>query len=262
MAAFSVQMDGSKDYTLTLNVSQSSQDYGDNESVVAWSLVAAGSWGSYGGYSTSYSVTINGTTYAGTIPSFNPNPSQTIRSGTTPVKHNADGTKTISVSGSWDSRHPNIGKGTVNGSLTLSRIPKPPDAPGVPTLSNITPTGMRATWTGSPDSNGASITGQQLQYATDPAFANQVAAPIFGASIRSYDVPGLTPSTDYYYRTRAKNSQGWGPWSAARKARTLSGYYVWNGSAWRPGAAFVWTGTAWAVAEIFVWDGNAWTPTT
>lgn len=124
MASFTVGMSGARGYSLTLNVNQVSQNISANTSTVSWSLVASGSWGSYGNYATGWSVSIGGQGYSGTIGSFNPNPSQVIASGSTTVGHAADGTLNLYSSGWWDSGHSNIGSGNPTGWLTLSTIPR------------------------------------------------------------------------------------------------------------------------------------------
>jgi len=212
MASFSVQMDGVRDYTLTLNVTQVSQNAGANTSTVSWSLVAAGTWGSFGNYSTPWSANIGGQAYSGSIPSFNPNPSQTIASGSTVITHDANGFRTISVSGHWNSSHSNIGKGTASGSLTLTRIPKAPLAPGAPSVGTVTPSTVALSWS-APDNRGSAITGYTVQYATNSGFTTGTGTQNFSGT--SGTVTGLNPGQQHWFRVRATNGVGTGPYGAS-----------------------------------------------
>lgn len=124
-------------YQLQLDVTQASQDIPNNTSLVSWSLrinKLSGS-GRYTFSSDSSSVTINGTTYYASFTyDFRSYSSLLIQSGSTTVAHNADGTKTISVSGTFDDVQANLGAGTASGTLGLTTIPRA----SVPTLSAST----------------------------------------------------------------------------------------------------------------------------
>ncbi len=173
------------------------------------------------------------------------------------IAHDSNGYNAVTFSAS----HRDVGvfgTASLSGSFAANRIPKPPTAPGVPVLSAVGPTSLTAKWTAPSNNNGASITGYEIQYATNSGFTSNLVTVSVGASSLSQAFSNLTPSTDYWFRVRAKNSQGWGAWSAASTTRTLSGFYVWNGSAWRPAATYVWNGSAWKVGEVFVWNGTEW----
>lgn len=263
MAAFSYQMTGARDYVLTLYVDQASQNYGNNTSVVSWSLVASGSWGSFGNYATSWSVNISGNVYSGSIGSFNPNPNQVIASGSTTVGHDANGYTTIGVSAYWDSRHVNIGAGNPGGSLTLSRIPKAPVANGAPVASNLMPTSVKLTWPANTNNNGAGIDQYLLRInKTSPADGNGYVDYPLGGSTLSHTVTGLSPGTQYYATVYAHNGQGYSAKSADTPFKTLSGAYVRRGSTWKPVEVLVYRSGQWKSAEVLVYRNGAWVPAT
>jgi hypothetical protein len=211
MAYFDVQMNGARDYVLRLHVNVASQNYAANTSVVNWILEARGTWGSFGNYSTSWSVNIGGQTRSGTIGSFNPNPYQTIASGSVTITHNADGNKTIYSSGYWDSRHSNIGAGTTGGNYTLPRIPKPPAAPTPIGIDQVTSSSFRYRFSGN-SNNGAAVDQWQAQLATNSSFTTGVRTVTSTGTTVFTDLPaGVT----YWVRSRGHNSRGWGAWSSS-----------------------------------------------
>ncbi len=83
------------------NWSLSSQSVANNQSVISWNLkLISGEYGRISSeLSKEWSVTINGTTYSGTNSvAIGNNTTKTLASGTTTIKHNADGTKAVPVS--------------------------------------------------------------------------------------------------------------------------------------------------------------------
>lgn len=86
-------------------------------------------WYSFGSQ-ISYSVVINGTTYSGTIPSYNGSSTVTLKSNSNiEIPHNSDGTKTINLSFSVaDSTGQNYtcGNASASGTMTLTDLHKAP----------------------------------------------------------------------------------------------------------------------------------------
>ena len=104
---------GGGNYRLDLTVNQSSQSVANNTSSVSWSLVITKTAGSgyWSNNASSWNVNIGGQTKSGTIASydFRGKTSMSLGSGSFTIAHNADGTKSISVSGYFNG---NIGSGT------------------------------------------------------------------------------------------------------------------------------------------------------
>lgn len=74
-----------------------------------------------------YSISINGTSYTGTIPTYTAGSTLTIRSGTQTISHNNDGTKSISYSFSVNDASGQsyaCGNASASGNLTLTTIKK------------------------------------------------------------------------------------------------------------------------------------------
>ena len=117
---------------LRLIVNQTSQNIASNYSVVSWSLaIIEGSASSFSNTAIGYNVKINGVTTSGSYTfDFRPSGTQTktIDSGSSRVYHDADGTKTITVSGYTASTGTTSGgPGTASGTLALTRIPRGPN---------------------------------------------------------------------------------------------------------------------------------------
>jgi len=89
-----------------------------------------------------------------------------------------------------------------------ARIPKPPQRPAKPTLSNFTPTSVRVN--GSiPDDMGAGI--EEYQFAASP---HDGSGQIFTSNAgQIHDVTGLAPGRSYVFQYRARNRMGWSDWS-------------------------------------------------
>lgn len=121
----------SNQITLRFTWSQSSQSIANNNSVVSWSLKLISTSGSISSSaSKSWSVTVNGTNYSGTnTVGISTNTTKTLASGSTTVRHNADGTKSFSFSFSqqFDINYSGvgwIGTKSGSGSGTLTTIPR------------------------------------------------------------------------------------------------------------------------------------------
>ena len=117
---------GSRTYC-TLSVTQSSQSIADNTSTISYSLVLHRPSAISSSVSKSWSCTINGVAHSGSG-TIGGSGNKTLLSGTQTISHNADGTKSISFSGScgleitWSGSW--IGTISGSGSMTLSTIPR------------------------------------------------------------------------------------------------------------------------------------------
>lgn len=264
MSSGSAPLNGSGPQEIWISVSRTGQSYSGNYSTyqITVKYLAKG-WGSWSGSTQYWSANAGGETWSGTFVIGSPGTSDiTLLSDTWNRSHNSSGYgSSFTATAAINTDHSSIGDGSVSVTESAApRIPKPPAQQGAPTISNIAPTSMTVKWPASTNNNGAAIERYQLQRATNSAFTTGVSTSTFGASTLQMNVTGLTPSTSYWYRDRAENSQGWGAWSSSTQTKTLSGFYVWNGSAWKPGEALVWNGTAWVSGEVFIWDGTAWVP--
>jgi hypothetical protein len=118
-------------YSLLLDVSEKSYSIENNTSQVEWwvGIRSNTAYHNHYGLSETYKVVINGTTVHNAVhtPTVNSGATVWVASGTTTVSHNADGSKSISVSASFN----NADRGTYlpttgscSGSLKLTTIPR------------------------------------------------------------------------------------------------------------------------------------------
>jgi titin len=99
-----------------------------------------------------------------------------------------------------------------NGAIASST---PPGAPTNVSASRLSSGTVRVLFTAPSDTGNSAISDYDIEFSTDPQF--QAGAGIFveaGTTTNSYvDVTGLTNGITYYFRVRAQNGAGFGPWS-------------------------------------------------
>lgn len=126
----SISANGSNGHhKFTLSVVEESTNTGNNSSQITWKLVLSPigngwDWSYTSTVPVTYSVTVNGTTYSGEIMSYNGTSSPTIANGSQTIKHNADGTKSISYSFKITSIAQSYlpGSASASGSMALTLI--------------------------------------------------------------------------------------------------------------------------------------------
>lgn len=128
-------------------------------------------------------------------------------------------------------------------------------APTLGTLSNIGPQSATLAWTAPSDNGGTSITGYEIQHATDPGFTAAVTTSKTASPIT---LTGLLPGTAYYVRVRAITSYGSGAWSSTGTFKTISALFIGTGTSWVAGLVHVGNGTSWVPATVRVGNGTEW----
>lgn len=128
------------------------------------------------------------------------------------------GSMVLDVSGqTMDIKYLN-NNGTVRDYFTISKgttQPTIPAAPGGLTATAASSSAINLAWS----DNSNNETGFDIERSTDNA--NWAALASLGSNIQSYTNTGLTASTSYYYRVRAKNSAGSSSYSNVANATTL-----------------------------------------
>lgn len=114
------------------------------------------------------------------------------------------------ITGAYDGSNPFKSR-----SYTLpARQSQVPDAP--PTYITGVTNSQAQVYLSAPNNNGATITAYQIEIATNTGFTTG-----YQLANNSNNVfTGLSPSTLYYTRARAFNSNGWGPYSATQNFTT------------------------------------------
>ena len=130
----SITSNGSKGhhkFTLTVTNNLEATSIKDNASTVSFSFVLSSlgggwNWEQWGAYIT-YTVTINGAKYTGSIANYDGYSDVTLKSGAFAVKHNDDGNKTISYSFSVTDTSGvsyTCGNASASGTFALATIPR------------------------------------------------------------------------------------------------------------------------------------------
>lgn len=127
-----------------------------------------------------------------------------------------------------------------------------PAAPAAPTVSNITQTSAKVAYVlGS--NGGSTILEAQIGWGTDP---NTPTFTLSGSTPQT--ITGLNPGTIYFFRVRARNSIGWGPWSPFTSAATIAGVRINVGGVWKLAVPYVRSGGVWKLARPWVKSAGVW----
>lgn len=92
-----------------------------------------------------------------------------------------------------------------------------PDQPSAPTFGTVDASSIVVNWT-APNSNGAAITGYQLQQKEGSGGAYST---VFTGTALTYTASGLNANTEYFFKVLAANSVGNSPYSNQASATTL-----------------------------------------
>lgn len=156
----------------------------------------------------------------------------------------------------WARTHNSEGWSAWSGRASAKTL-KGPGAPSAPLLSSVRATSVDVAFSAPSDTGGSTITGYQIGYGTSSS------APASTVSATSPQVvSGLNPGTVYYFWVRARNSVGWGTWSASRSIRTVAGAYIRVGAEMKLAVPYVKVGGVWEVAEPWIRNVGVWKRTT
>jgi predicted CxxxxCH...CXXCH cytochrome family protein len=150
----------------------------------------------------------------------------------------------------WVQARNATGGGDLAGPLLVDTPPAPPDVPASPTFSSVTTTSVHVAW--SPAARAATYTVQRAADASG-APGTMWAAVASGLTGTGADDAGLVPASAYWYRVRAVNESGAGPWSAAARVTLQSlppeqpGQPTFS-SILTSSVKLSWTGATWAIA--------------
>lgn len=203
----------------------------------------------------SWSGTINGTPVGGTL---NISGAETVTVGSWTVSSSQTVTFGIGASGTSG-----IG-GPTSFSAAISRASAPtvkvPGAPGTPSISAITQTSAKVSFSAAA-ANGGTIDQYQIMANGGTDFK--------GGS--GTTISPLQPNTAYIVQVRAHNSAGWGPWSGKVGFETVAGAWVLVNGTWTKAVPYVCTKRTvasngmvtqtWALAQPYVRNGSGWTAT-
>lgn len=134
-----------------------------------------------------------------------------------------------------------------------------PTAPGRPTASNITSTSARLGWSAPSNNGGSSVRDYQMQRFVGKSAAGTPQATTTHTG--AVTVSGLTPGKNYTFRVRARNINGYGPWSTARTIVMKNITWVKVSGVWRQAVPYVKHNGKWKEATAMVKHNGKWRAT-
>jgi hypothetical protein len=169
--------------------------------------------------------------------------------GSLNIPHNTDGTKTFTAAVSmrgWEGGGPNFES---NGAdlWTLPTIPRNPNAPSTPVSFNKSQVSIVVEWSPNP-ADGLPNTSYTVSYGT----ATDATGSTTTTSGTSKTITGLTPGVKYYFKVKATNSVGDGPYSSIGNETTIAGARVFSSGVWKSAVPYVRSGGTWKVARSWV----------
>lgn len=213
---------GSKhSHEFKLNVNETSYSVENNTSTVEFSLTLFKSSYSWSGFNNiSYSISIDGEVFNGTIPSYSAGSTLTIRTGTKTIAHNSDGQKNISYSFNVtdnSGQSYTCGNASASGSMNLTNIPRYTTVYNSLRSKSLNSITIDWSTTDSRDWTQYSLNGGAWTDAGD----------VVASDNRSgyYTIGGLSPNTTYTIKTRCRRRDS-GLWSEATSTLTVTTYDI------------------------------------
>lgn len=181
-----------------IEIIQNSQDISGNTSNITAKFYAVLDSGYvYSGYKTYPKLTLDGTTETKTLASYDlssSNPRVLLGSITKDVSHNADGTKTVSASFSWDPENSYLSTVTGSTTKTLTKIPR--YATSNQSLNSKTETTIKMNW-----SSDATV--DYIWYSIDGG-SKWTGANVTDGKSGNYTISGLSPNSYYNIKTKVR----------------------------------------------------------
>jgi hypothetical protein len=175
-------------------------------------------------------------------------------SGTRVIAHASNGTKTFS--GSIDLTGYNGQRSNGSTSWALPTIPRNPNAPVSLLLSEVKQISVKFSWAANP-ADGLPNTSYTISYGTTTSADTFTTT----SSVTNKTIIGLTPGVKYYFKVRAVNSVGTGPYSSIINTTTIAGARVNVAGVWKTAVPYVRDGGVWKVARPWVKVLGVWKET-
>ena len=135
------------------------------------------------------------------------------------------------------------------------QIPNVPNPPGAPNLQLFAPNSVQATLPRWPVENGATVTSFDISWAKLPDFSDERIMTVYNMSTMISD---LDIDSYWFFRYRARNSQGVSGWGPASSILLNSGPRVHYGGQFHNTIAYVHYGGEWHLAVPYVHYNGEW----
>lgn len=217
----SISANGSNGHhKFTLTVTENSTSTANNTSSISFSFVLSSLGGGWNweqwGANITFTVTVNGTQYTGSIANYDGSSSVTLKSGSLTVGHNTDGSKSISFSFSvsdTSGQSYTCGNASGSGSMALTNIPRYLSISTFD-ITNITETSIVVRWTTSDPRSGT-------YYSLDNG-ATWIGSATYGESLGSdgksgtFNILDLKANTAYKLKIKIKRTDS-GLWTESNE---------------------------------------------
>lgn len=134
-----------------------------------------------------------------------------------------------------------------------------PAAPAGATFTDVTQRTVGVSFPFTQRSSDPATLEKQIRYGKDPTGAVIDGTITVDQPVET--ITNLDPGGTYYFWGRARNSVGWGPWSASSTLVLIAGARVLVGGTWRRAVPYVRASGVWKVAEPWVKDAGVWKKT-
>lgn len=134
-----------------------------------------------------------------------------------------------------------------------------PQSPNGATFWNITQRSVGVSFSFPTRSTDPAILQKEIAYGQDPT--GVVKEGTITADETTEYFYNLDPGKTYYFWARARNSVGWGPWSASSKLMLIAGARVLVEGQWKRAVPYVNVGGTWKVAEPWIKEAGVWKKT-
>ena len=145
------------------------------------------------------------------------------------------------------------GPTTFSHAISRSTTPSPPS---IVTLTNVSPTGVYATFNDGAN-GGAAIDSRQILYGTHPTSGSQTIV----SSDRSTQINGLQPGTLYYFWARTHNTHGYSAWGPRNQVTTVAGVRIKVGTVWKIAIPYVRVAGVWKLSHPWGRIAGVWKQT-
>jgi len=155
----------------------------------------------------------------------------------------------------WARVRNEVGWSTYGPRITATTLDEP-DPPGVVSFSEVQQRSVKVSFVDG-DTGGTAITGRQVGYSLTTGLPTTLVTYSGPTTIS-----GLQPATKYYFRSRTRNSIGWGNWGPTSSVTTLAGVRIKVDGVWKTAIPYVKVAGVWKIARPWGRQFGYWEETT
>lgn len=136
-------------------------------------------------------------------------------------------------------------------------VARVPGSPGT-TIDMVTPTSARLFITPPADTGSSGIDAYHSYILYNNKWPGGGGEEVSSSDGGTFTATNLSPSTQYFYTSRAHNAAGWSAWTPMKTFTTLPSALIRVGGAWKNALPFVKVGGVWKLALPYKKVGGVW----